>query len=109
MPCMDGFEVARALRAAPMKARLVRCSTWLVAALLVVPAVAWLQAPSPPKRVLMLYGHDPNAPAVVVFTNALHAIVQAESPTRLVFYDELLDLKRSPTMPREELVNYIVE
>ena len=75
---MDGFEVTRALRAASMKARLVRCSTWLVAALLAVPAVAWPQAPPPPKRVLMIYGPDPNPPAVVAFTNALHAIVQAE-------------------------------
>ena len=66
--------------------------------------------PPPPKRVLMLYGHDPNAPGVVAFTNELHAIVQAESPTRVVFYDELLDLERFPENERrEELVDYIVE
>ena len=64
-----------------MKARLVRCSTWLVAALFAAPAVAWSQDPPPPKRVLMLYGHDPNAPGVVAFTNELHAIVRADSPT----------------------------
>ena len=94
----------------PMKARLVRCSTWLVAALFAAPAVAWSQDPPPPKRVLMLYGHDPNAPGVVAFTNELHAIVQAESPTRVVFYDELLDLERFPeNARREELVNYLVE
>ena len=71
---------------------------------------AWAQDPPPPKRVLMLYGHDPNAPGVVAFTNPLHAIVQAESPTRVVFYDELLDLERFPeSARREELVDYIVE
>ena len=72
--------------------------------------VAWSQDPPPPKRVLMLYGHDPNAPGVVAFTNELHAIVRADSPTRVVFYDELLDLDRFPeNARREELVNYIVE
>ena len=93
-----------------MKARLVRCSAWLVAALFAAPAVAWSQDPPPPKRVLMLYGHDPNAPGVVAFTNELHAIVRADSPPRVVFYDELLDLDRFPeNARREELVNYIVE
>jgi signal transduction histidine kinase len=91
-----------------MKARLVRCSTWLVAALFAAPALAWSQEPPPPKRVLMLYGHDPNAPGVVAFTNQLKAIVRADSLPRVVFYDELLDLDRFPAR-REELVNYIVE
>src|SRR5687767_863871 len=102
-----------------MKARLVRCSawfsftwlssTWLVAALLAAP-VAWSQDPPQPKRVLMLYGHDPNAPGAVAFTNELRAAVLAGSPTRVVFYDELLDLDRFPeNARREELVDYIVE
>ena len=39
---------------APMKARLVRRSTWLVAAaLFAAPAVAWSQAPPQPKRVML--------------------------------------------------------
>ena len=72
--------------------------------------VAWAQDPAPPKRVLMLYGHDPNAPGVVAFTKELHAIVPADSPTRVVFYDELLDFGRFPENAlREELVNYIVQ
>jgi hypothetical protein len=58
----------------------------------------------------MLYRHDPNAPGVVAFTNELHAIVLPNSPTRVVFYNELLDLERFPeNARREELVNYIVE
>jgi len=72
--------------------------------------VASAQDSLPPKRVLMLYGHDPNAPGVVAFTNELHATVRAESPTRVVFYDELLDLERFPeNADREELVDYILE
>ena len=31
--------------------------------------VACAQDSPPPKRVLMLYGHDPNAPGVLAFTN----------------------------------------
>jgi signal transduction histidine kinase len=95
-----------------MKACLVRLSfsTWLLAALFAVPAVGWSQDSSRPKRVLMLYGHDPNAPGVVAFTNELQAIVRAGSPTRVVFYDELLDLDRFPeNAVRDELVDYIVE
>jgi signal transduction histidine kinase len=72
--------------------------------------VACAQDSPPPKRVLMLYGHDPNAPGVVAFTNELHATVRAESPTRVVFYDELLDLERFPeNADREELVDYVLE
>jgi len=76
-----------------------------------VPAnVARAQDSPPPKRVLMLYGHDPNSPGVVVFTNELHATVRTESPTRVVFYDELLDLERFPeNADREELVDYILK
>ena len=92
-----------------MKARLVGCSAWLVA-LFVAPGVAWSQAPPPPKRVLTLYGHDPNAPGVLVFTNQLRAIVRADTRTRIVFYEEILDLERFPeNAGRDELVNYIVE
>src|SRR4249919_3876295 len=93
-----------------MTVRLVRCAICLVAALFAAPAVASSQDAPPPKRVLMLYGHDPNAPIAVAFTNELRAIVRADSPPRVVFYDEFLDLDRFPeNARREELVNYIVE
>jgi signal transduction histidine kinase len=72
--------------------------------------VACAQDSPPSKRVLMLYGHDPNSPGVVAFTNELHATVRAESPTRVVFYDELLDLERFPeNADRGELVDYLLE
>ena len=92
-----------------MKARLVRRSTCLVAALFAPAALAWSQTP-PPKRVLMLYGHDNHAPGVVAFTKELHATVGGDSPPRVVFYDELLDLDRFPENARRaELVDYIVD
>ena len=72
-------------------------------------SVAWAQDQPPPKRVLMLYGHDPKARRESWLSpTQLHAIVRADSPTRVVFYDELLDLERFPeNADREELVNYI--
>jgi len=63
-----------------------------------------------PKRVLMLYGHDPNSPGATAFTKGLRESVLADSPTRAVFYNELLDLDRFSTDERQpELVRYIVE
>jgi signal transduction histidine kinase len=89
---------------------LICLSTCLVAALFAAPTVAGSQDTLPPKRVLMLYGHSTAAPGVVAFNNQLHAIVRAESFTRVVFYDELLDLDRFPGSERqEELVRNIVE
>jgi signal transduction histidine kinase/ABC-type uncharacterized transport system substrate-binding protein len=82
----------------------------IILAELVLTNVASAQDPSPPKRVLMLYGHDSNAPGVVAFSDELHAIVRSNSPARVVFYDELLDLERFPeNAGSEHLVNYIVE
>jgi signal transduction histidine kinase len=93
-----------------MKARQVVRSASLVA-LVVTPSITWPQEPSlAVKNVLMLYGHDRNAPGAIVFTKELHAVVQAGSPTRVVFYDELLDLGRFPeNAHREELLGVIVK
>jgi signal transduction histidine kinase len=92
-----------------MNARLVRRTTWLVAALFTPLAVAWSQNPPTPKRVLVLYAYDPHAPAAVAFTNQLRAIVAPDSPPRVVFHDELLDFDRFPSARRDDLVDYIVE
>jgi signal transduction histidine kinase len=79
----------------------------LVAALFSIASLA--QAQPAPKRVLVLYGYDPNAPGVIAFTNALRATIQSESSPRVIFYDELLDLGRFPENARREaLVRYIV-
>jgi signal transduction histidine kinase len=93
-----------------MKVRLVRYCSLLVVALFAAPMVAWSQDSPASKRVLMLYGNDPNAPAGVAFSNELHAIVRADSSVRVVFYDEVLYLDRFPeTEQRQELVRHIGE
>src|SRR5438270_6711657 len=90
-----------------MRARMVRPCALLAAALFSIASLA--QAQPAPKRVLVLYGYDPNAPGVIAFTNALRATIQSESSPRVTFYDELLDLGRFPeNARREELVRYIV-
>jgi signal transduction histidine kinase len=81
----------------------------IILAELALSHMACAQDSPPAKHVLMLYGHDPNAPGVTAFSNELHAIVRANSPARVVFYDELLDLSRFPeNARREQLLNYIV-
>src|SRR3954470_11660895 len=92
-----------------MKALMVRRSMWLAAAHMALPSLAWSQDSSQQKRVLMLRGHDPNAPGVMAFSDALHNVVKADSHTRVVFYDELLDLGRFPNTRREEFLEYIAQ
>ena len=58
------------------------------------PPVLRAQDTPDPTRVLMLYGHDPNAPGVTAFAEQLRAAVREESPGLLEFYDEPLDLLR---------------
>lgn len=57
-------------------------------------------ASPPPARVLMLYSHDRNAPAVAAFTEELHAVVRSSSSRIVEFYDELLDMDRFPDRDR---------
>ena len=54
------------------------------------------QPPPPPIRVLILYGHDPNAPGVVAFTDGLREVLRIEGPERVELYSEVLDLDRFP-------------
>ena len=68
-PCEDGIP-------SPMKAHLIRRSTWLVTtALFAATAVAWSQAPPPPKRMMLAAGSNEAQPGS---TGAATAIV----PTR---------------------------
>lgn len=91
-----------------MTPRGIRGAVCLVAALLATPATSRSQAPAV-KRVLVLYGYDPNSPGMIAFTNALRATIPPESSPRVIFYDELLDLGRFPENARREaLVKYIV-
>jgi signal transduction histidine kinase len=58
------------------------------------------QPPPPPIRVLILYGHDPNAPGVVAFTDGLREVLRIEGPERVELYSEVLDLDRFPDRER---------
>jgi len=93
-----------------MKARRMLRAATLALILFAPRSGSWSQEPPPPaKSVLMLYGHDRNAPGAIAFTRELHAAVQAGSPTRVVFYDELLDLGRFPeNARRDEILSVIV-
>jgi hypothetical protein len=69
----------------------------------VLVAVMILLAPAPlhgqavrATKILFLYGHDPNAPAAVAFTQPLKAVLREEIPTGLEIYSEYLDLDRFP-------------
>jgi signal transduction histidine kinase len=82
---------------------------WLLAALLLAPSIASSQTSAPRKRVLILHDHTPNAPGVVAFLNELRALVEAEAPNLIEFYDELLDFDRFPGSEErlDELRRYI--
>ena len=61
-------------------------------------------------KILFLYGHDPNAPAAVAFTQPLKAVLHEEIPTSLEIYSEYLDLDRFPGPNRlPQLARYFAE
>jgi signal transduction histidine kinase len=60
--------------------------------------------------VLILYGHDPNAPGVVAFTNGLQSVIRAELPEPIELYNEVLDLDRfSDPSILEPIARYLDE
>ena len=83
----------------------------------VLVAVMILLAPAPlhgqavrATKILFLYGHDPNAPAAVAFTQPLKAVLREEIPTGLEIYSEYLDLDRFPGPNRlPQLARYFAE
>ena len=80
---------------------LTSCFAYLLAILLAVPAFGQSQKLSPAKRVLWLYGQDPNAPGVTAFSKSLRAEVERKEGVGAVeFYGEALDFVRFPD--REE-------
>ena len=73
-------------------------------------ASARAQPVQEPKRILMVYSHNPNAPGVVAFTGQLKAAVREQFPTGLDFYDEYLDVDRFPYSVRSgQLTRYFEE
>ena len=63
-------------------------------------------------QILLLYGHDPNAPGVVAFAQPLKALLQRELPNGVEIYDEYLEFNRlagpdrSPQLARSIAAKY---
>jgi C4-dicarboxylate-specific signal transduction histidine kinase len=73
-------------------------------------ATAHAQAVRDRTRILIAYGHDPNAPGVVAWTGRLKAVVREQFPSGLTIYDEYLDLDRFPDPDRlAQLARYFAE
>src|SRR4051812_27290501 len=61
-------------------------------------------------KILFLYGHDPNAPGAVAFTQPLKAVLHEEIPGGVEIYSEYLDLDRFPGPNRlPQLARYFAE
>src|SRR5688500_18028339 len=81
-----------------------------MAAVLGAPVSAQSQTSPAGKRVLMLYGHDANAPAVVAFAKGLRGeLMRIEGPELVEFYEEILDFDRFPIQDEARLANSLAE
>ena len=67
--------------------------------------------PTPePLRILVVFGHDPNAPGVVIFQQAAFPVIRAGMPGPVEFYSEFLDADRFSGPEREaQMRRYFVE
>ena len=83
----------------------------IVVAFMICTATAPLHAQRVQEtRILMLYGHDPNAPGVVAFAQPLKAVLLEQLPNRVEIYEEYLDLARFPDFDRSpQLARYFAE
>ena len=83
----------------------------LIAGLITPPTAAAQTPPARPRtRILILYGHNPNAPGVVQFTQQLKRIVREQVPTGLEIYDENLDLDRFSDLARSrQIADYFAD
>ena len=90
--------------------RLIRCATVLGTLMICTATAALHGQEAPPKRILLLYGYDPNAPGAVAFTQPLKAVLREEIPKGLEIYTEYLDLDRFPGANRPpQLARYFAE
>ena len=90
--------------------RLIERGSVLVAVMIcTATAPLHAQAAQGTTRILMLYGHDPNAPGVVAFAQPLKAVLQEQFPNRVEIYEEYLDLARFPDLDRSQLARYFAE
>jgi signal transduction histidine kinase len=58
------------------------------------------QSVQEPKKILMLYAYDPNAPGVMAFAQQLKLVVSEQFGNRVEIYDEYLDVNRFPDRDR---------
>jgi ABC-type uncharacterized transport system substrate-binding protein len=85
-------------------------SIFLLLALLAAPMPARANVKTQPARILLIFGHDPNSPGVVVFAQQLRATVRAQGLTQVEYYDELLDVDRLGGRERwPQLARYLTE
>jgi len=91
--------------------RLIERGTALVAIMICTATVPLHARPvQETTQILMLYGHDPNAPGVVAFAQPLKAVLQEQFPNRVEIYEEYLDLARFPDLDHSpQLVRYFAE
>jgi len=90
--------------------RLIERGAALVAVMICTAAAPLhAQAVQETTQILMLYGHDPNAPGVVAFAQPLKAVLQEQFPNRVEIYEEYLDLARFPDLDRSQLARYFAE
>ena len=94
----------------PLKRLMVRCGILLTLIIAAPAESAHSGAVDQPKRILLLYAHDPNAPGAAAFARQLKAVVREQFSTGLVIYEENLDLDRFPDPSRSaQLARYFTE
>ncbi len=84
----------------------------ILVALLICSAAAPLHARPVQEttQVLIVYGHDANAPGLVAFADQLKSLLREEIPAGLEMYDEFLDLDRFHDPDRSlQLARYFAE
>ena len=93
-----------------MRGRGSRAGVLLAFLLVAASATAHAQPGQGTTRILIAYGHDPNAPGVVAFAEPLKEVVRQQLPGRVEIYDEYLDLDRfnDPDRPAQ-LARYFAE
>ena len=88
--------------------RLIERGTALVAIMICTATVPLHARPvQETKKILMLYGHDPNTPGAIAFAQQFKLVLNEQFHNRVEIYDEFLDLTRFPDFDRSpQLARY---
>lgn len=79
-------------------------------ATLILAFAPLLGAQTPQQRVLLIYGHNPEAPGTRLFVNELQRVTRDRAGVHVEFYSEMLDYDRFPTQERwPEMADDIAE